>query len=372
MKKIRPWIVFTLFQFASVGTVWLISTPEQQAEYLAWFGIGTPQETPLERTPLNIGDIPYRSARHEIDPVYQCAPQTRSIKAVKESGVYRWVDETGETHFSDKPPGNVQAENLTKQYASREQYFTIKVTNRGKALPAYMQDHLATDTRQIYSVLSNQLKVSQLRQVDLNVNVFDNKNNFKQFHRKVAPSLVSDNIAGFYSPSLNLVAIMRQRNDDSTFATARHEATHVIIAGLFGNIPTWFTEGMAEYFEQMSISGQLKTIAPNSYWLNLLRRQQRSRHLMSLNEYFQYDRKSWRAKDQDTMYATAWSLIYFLMDSKNGQILLQQYMNELISDRCQTINSKAFFAKNYRGGLQKLDQDWQRWLARGRYASHRF
>ena len=274
-------------------------------------------------------------------------------------------------HFSDTPPQDVETENLTEQYTSRHQYFTIDVINRGATLPAYMQDHLSTDTRQIYSVLSKQLKISQLRQIDLKVNVFDNKNNFNQFKQSVAPS-IGNNVSGFYSSGLNLAAIMRQGNNEQTFAVARHEAAHVIIAGLFGNIPTWFTEGMAEYFERMSVSGQLKTIAPNMGWIKLLQKQQKTGHLMSLSKYFQYDLKSWRAKDQSTMYAMAWSITYFLMNSRDGQILLRRFMNELALDHCQAINSRAFFSKKYRGGLQKLDQHWQRWLATGPHTSHRF
>ena len=281
------------------------------------------------------------------------------------------MDEQGKTYFSDKAPVNNSVENLTQQYSSRHQYFTIDVKNQGSSLPAYMKDNLSTDTRQIFSVLSNQLKISRLRQVNLKVYVFDHPRLFNQFKRRIAPGL-GDDISGFYSTGHNLVALKRQKSDESTFATARHEATHVIIAGLLGNIPTWFTEGMAEYFEQMSISGQLKTIAPNQGWLSLLRSQQRNNLLMPLNQYFQYDRKSWRAKDQGIMYATAWSLTYFLMSSKRGQALLARYMRELSSDPCQSINSSEFFARHYRGGMHQMNMEWRHWLADGDHASHRF
>ncbi len=274
-------------------------------------------------------------------------------------------------HFSDRPPVGTETENLSRRYSSRLKYFTVDVRNRGGTLPAYMKDHLSSDTRQIFSILSQALNIKQLRQVDLQVHVFDNKGTFNQFKRQIAPSL-GNNISGFYNPGHNLAAVMRQKSDESTFSTARHEAAHVIISGLFGYVPTWFTEGIAEYFEQMSISGQLKTIQPNQHWIKLLHSQHRKRQLMFLSEYFQYDRQSWRSKDQSTMYAMAWSLTYFLMSSKEGKNLLNRFMTELADEPCSSLDSAQFFARNYRGGLQRLDQDWKRWLVAGDHSSHRY
>ncbi|MBO9497610.1 DUF1570 domain-containing protein, partial [Thalassotalea sp. G20_0] len=214
-------------------------------------------------------------------------------------------------------------------------------------IPVDMQTRLSVDTRQIFSVLSHFLSLDQLRQVHLEVHVFDSPNRFKRFKQQIAPSL-SNNVSGFYSPNLNLVAINRQSNDETTLAIARHEAAHVIVSGLFGNIPTWFTEGVAEYFEQMSISGQLKIIGVNRSWMKLLTEQQRAGQLMTITEYLQYDRQSWRDQDQNTMYATAWSIVHFLMSSRQGKRLMTQYMDALVADRCQGINSQAFFNRWYR------------------------
>ena len=164
-----------------------------------------------------------------------------------------------------------------------------------------MQTRLSVDTRQIFSVLSHFLSLDQLQQVHLKVHVFDSVNQFKRFKQQIAPSL-SNNVSGFYSPNLNLVAINRQSNDETTLAIARHEATHVILSGLLAIFLPGFTEGMAEYFEQMSISGQLKTIGVNRSWMKLLAEQQREGQLMTITEYLQYDRQSWRDQNQNTMY----------------------------------------------------------------------
>ena len=291
MKTVRPWIAYILFQLACVAAVWFLSTAEQQAQYLVWLGVTPSQEKPPERSLLNLRAIPQLTARREVDQPYQCSPKTRSISATKQNGVYKWVDEKGKTHFSDKAPVKTESENLTQQYSNRYQYFTIEVQQRGGSLPAYMKDHLSADTRQIFNIIANQLKISQLRQINLQMYVFDYRTTFNQFARRIAPS-VGDDISGFYSSGHNLAAVMRQGSDKATFATARHEATRVIISGLFGNIPTWFTEGMAEYFEQMSISFQLKTIAPNRSWLTLLQGRQKNNQSMSLNQYFRYDLQS--------------------------------------------------------------------------------
>ena len=52
MKKIHAWIVFIILQFTGIAAVWFLSTDRQQTQYLVWLGIVSPEETLLERIPL--------------------------------------------------------------------------------------------------------------------------------------------------------------------------------------------------------------------------------------------------------------------------------------------------------------------------------
>ena len=86
----------------------------------------------------------------------------------------------------------------------------------------------------------------------------------------------------------------------------------------------------------------------------LLSQKMRQGQLMSLQQYFSYDRKSWRNQDQNTMYAMAWAVTYFLMDSRQGKEQLSRFMQELTRDRCQSLNTAKYFEGNYRGGGERV------------------
>ncbi|WP_163836231.1 DUF1570 domain-containing protein [Spartinivicinus ruber] len=378
MRRTRFWLLFLFAIVSSAAVMWQHATETQRQQLLTQIGIKLPKREPSSQP---VSKIPVTNAlpiQKIIDKVegwqmagFQCSPTTREITEIEPtSRIYKWVDKNGKVHFTDKAPQQQKSTDLSAEYTRKAQYFRLTVEQQGSSLPILMKDKLTTDTQKVFQIMTNSLSLADLRQVTLTIKVFDQLEQFSHYRSKVAPTLKTN--SGFYNPKLNIAAVMRQRNDQHTYAVARHEATHVIIAGLFGYIPSWFTEGLAEYFEQMELSGQLATIKPNQGWLRLLARRQQQNQLMSLDQYFSFEGKNWYEQDSATMYATAWSVIYFLMDQPDTQQLLSKYMKTLSENKCQPIDAKAFFTQYYPGGLTALDQHWKIWLKEGNIALHRY
>lgn len=378
MTRTRFWLVF-LFIIVSLGAVmWQRATEEQRRQLLAQIGIQLPNNKisyqPIQKIPSSeVKPIPKTVIDVEGWQMgdYQCAPTTREITEIEPtSRIYKWVDQQGKVHFTDKAPQQQRVADLSQKYTKKAQYFRLTVEQQGDSLPNWMKDKLTADTQKIFHIMTRNMPLADLRQVTLTIKVFDQLDQFSRYRSEVAPTLKTN--SGFYNPRLNVAAVMRQRNDQTTYAVARHEATHVIIAGLFGFIPSWFTEGLAEYFEQMELLGQLAIIKPNRGWLRLLTRQQQQNQLMSLNQYLSFSGRTWYEQDLATMYATAWSIVYFLMERPDTQLVLSKYMKALSENKCKTIDAKIFFEENYPGGLKALDQQWQYWLGSVSIAAHRY
>ena len=378
---LRMVFVLILLTLASLAFVWLLSTEEQRLEYRVVLGLldeevnVPPQLEPIIPSidPVIPPNPEYRlNVQHGRTSRYQCAPETRAITDIeKQSQIYKWTDENGRVHFSDRAPESLKTaealEDLSQKYQSKAQYFRVKIDVLGKQVPAWTQDRLAGSTRQIFTILSDQLNIKELRQVGLNVKVFDNRWAYQGFADKAIGG-VGKWSAGFYHSGINTAAVLHQGRDEFTHQVALHESTHVIMAGLFGRMPTWFTEGMSEYFEHLKITGQGKTVHPDRQQMALLQ----NRSLPYLGSWFSRV-EGWYEDDQRTMnYAIAWSVVHFLMQKEERRKLLSGYMKAMGKDLCHSVHAVGYFSQSYPGGIEQMSNDWQSWVRSGKARRHYF
>lgn len=284
--------------------------------------------------------------------------KTRSINEVEKTSIYRWTDKNGQVHFSDSQPKKKSSVEVTERYASKKQYFRMQLQSPEHGLPTLLGEQLQRDVNAIYGYLSDRMEQKHLRQVDLNLKVFNTSAGFEHYRQKHAPSLKS--IAGFYTAINNEAVVMQQHNDKQTRSIARHEATHVINAGLFGHSPIWFNEGLAEYFEGYTYAELKNNITPvKRYYLRHLSSLMNSQQLLSLTEYLQLSGAEWRARDPKTMYGMAWSIIYLLQGHQEGEQLTNRLMAKMAENPCFTVDAVSFWQKNYPGGLAAFESRWR-------------
>jgi len=299
-------------------------------------------------------------------------PQTREVTDVKnQPQVFKWVDDKGRVSFSDKKNSRgSKAQDLSAQYQIEKQFFRIDIQAADGSLPVFMKDHLSADLKQMFAVLSRDLSDEFLKQVDLNVRVFNSSSDFEAYRQLHVPNLQTD--TGFYKSSMDEAVVMHHGDGDSTRSVARHEATHVINSGLYGITPTWFNEGSAEYFENLVVQGQGKTIFPAAYWMKLLNTRYHEGKLPTLDEYLAIDGGDWRKGDQETMYAIAWSLVHFMMGDNVGRETLREMMRHMAEFYCKPFDSVEFINKYHVGGLNALSAGWEAAVANSEFTPHRY
>lgn len=297
--------------------------------------------------------------------------KTAALGKSTSSEIYRWTDENGKVHFSDAKPGDTRnSKVMSVSYPDRKQYFKLKVIEDTETLPAFTRDKVNAEVRQVYRILSRNLELEHLRKVFLNVRIIGTQADFQKYRQQMAPQLRTN--SGFYT-SENNEAVVFQGNDPEVMrAVIRHEATHVIMAGLYGATPSWFNEGLAEYFEQLQVSGQTRQIEPVDYhWVHLQQRQKLGQ-LMPLRDYINLSPQRWYSGDLQDHYGMGWSLIYYLMSEPEGKRFLKEMMNKMAENYCWSTPGSEYFDDRYPGGFKAFEAGWKNWLAKSEPNAHRY
>jgi hypothetical protein len=297
-------------------------------------------------------------------------PKTRETSEVEAQGkVFKSVDADGKVHFTDKPKGKI-SEDLTSRYKMEKQYFRMSIAATGGNLPPFLHDRLSADLKQLYFILTRWLPDQYIKQVDLNVKVFNDQTAFDVYREEHVPGL--ETASGFYKPSMDEAVVMVQRDASMTQSIARHEATHVINAGLYGRTPVWFNEGLAEYFERLNIEGQSKRVNPSPHHLELLQKALAEGELMSVSDYLSIKDRAWRDHEQNMMYAMAWSVVHFMMQDALGRETMKLLMKHMAENFCQPVNAVTFIEQNYVGGMKSFSKRWRTALTSGDFQVHRY
>lgn len=155
-----------------------------------------------------------------------------------------------------------------------------------------------------------------------------------------------------------------QANDDAAYITlaARgqrpdlkaiifHEYAHLLTSSRTQRLPTWLSEGVAEYYSTFALGGDGKRIwlgrAIESH-LRLLRQ----RLPLPLATLFAVSEQSPfynEADKKNLFYATSWALVHYLMHGADGrrQAQLRQFISRLATDQASADSFRQAFQTDY-------------------------
>tara|TARA_R110000824_G_scaffold336_1_gene1755 strand:- start:174098 stop:175282 length:1185 start_codon:yes stop_codon:yes gene_type:complete len=295
-------------------------------------------------------------------PDFSCtmAP-VREVVEARTNRIYQWRDENGLLHFSDSPPAGVATDEFDARQPTALEYFQLNIDFRGANGVPFFRNQLEAQANSMYRILTDMLGSERLKQVDLNVIIFPDRGSYQQYAVATGgESLV--NSGGFYTNASNEAVTYIYENDEETLAVTRHEAAHVMLNGMLATGPLWLHEGMAEYFEQLSMRQQYTQIAPNADWLQIARTSINNGYPGSLSDYLDAAPEDWRGSRQTVHYALAWSLVYFLLDSNQGRQSLSALLQRTADDYCTPTNSVVQLNLNYPGGIPALQENFYSWL----------
>ena len=310
-----------------------------------------------------------REHRYATTADIDCRPATEEVGEREATGVYRWSDEQGRVHFGDERSRTDRADDLSGDYATgAPDYFSFRLEAGSGSLPPFFRDRLSADVEAIFRFLAGQLGEERLRRVPLHMKVFDDAAAFGALRERYAPGLEA--ATGFYAPADHLAVVLVQPDRADTLRLARHEATHVINAGLFGISPLWFEEGPAEYFSDYSSEALHREFRAAPWRLHYLAALHHQDALPETGHFMQLSRREWQALDPELAYSVSWSLIAWLLDHEEGRQWLRRYMARLARAPCEPESGVQQVNAHYPGGMENFERRWHQWVA-DRSASHR-
>ncbi len=170
--------------------------------------------------------------------------------------------------------------------------------------------------------------------------------------------------------------ILRRPNAEKQVATIIHEAVHQLahnrgLANRFGDVPLWFNEGIALFFESPNLKrekGWSGIGRPNPFWLpyfkeNLSRRPEgRLEQLLTNDSLFQ------TAGTVQDAYAEAWTLTWFLIRTRPEKYL--EYARKMGEKPILIWDSHEERLENFEsifGPVEKLEKEFLRYVKIARF-----
>jgi len=150
----------------------------------------------------------------------------------------------------------------------------------------------------------------------------------------------------------------------------RHKATHVIHAGLFGNMPKWLNEGLSECFELLAVREQSGIVEFSPQWHQSVMDSWRQNKLIPLNTYFRMNGNDWSHYDSAQTYGVVWSLVHLMLSDNYRKNIFTSMLKELADNYCAPFDTTVFLNTRYDGGARKLERDWKQWLNHGLHSAH--
>lgn len=135
------------------------------------------------------------------------------------------------------------------------------------------------------------------------------------------------NAVGYFQsgPDVNYITLTaEQHGEQSPYHVIFHEYVHLLVRNTMGDVPAWFSEGLAEYYSTFDLDEERlaylgKLIANHVLYL----RQQKMLPLPTLLTV-DHDSPHYNEKNKSgVFYAQSWALVHYLIQGKKGERLPQ-------------------------------------------------
>lgn len=145
-----------------------------------------------------------------------------------------------------------------------------------------------------------------------------------------------------------------------------HEYTHLLVNNTMGNVPTWFNEGLAEYYSTFNITPDQKVmlgspVANHHYIL-------RNHKLLPLRTLFQVDHESpyYNGSDKEGIfYAESWAFVHYLILGNDGRRLPQ--VSKFLQLIEENVPLEQAVPQAFETSFEKLEVELRNYVTLNRY-----
>ena len=213
-------------------------------------------------------------------------------------------------------------------------------------------------------------KMNLTSPITTNVIVFKSDSAYKPFKPKRADGKTDNFIAGYFQPGedVNYITLSTEGEDADTFGTIFHEYVHFIVNTNFGKseVPPWFNEGLAEYYQTFAIEDdqKVKLGLPQSIHLQLLNQSK----LIPLEQLFKvsnYQLLQTGDHSRSIFYAESWALIHYFVQTGKADGL-GKFLTLVLND---TPPEKAF-QDAFQITYAQMEKELRKYVSQSSYRYH--
>lgn len=278
--------------------------------------------------------------------------------------VYQWTDEHGRVRFGDRPPVDATTEQLhfdagtPRSEPGVEVRFELEEFN----LSPEARDRIDRTLPRIINTYKQLFRLDMRKPTVVRLSLLKDSASMTRWIQQRHPDFAPAPLLGIFLVKSREVGVWNHGNEDAVVRTILHEASHVIVAQLSPFAPSWLQEGLAEYFQESTLTDSGLRVSPSAHNLRQIRGWVESGELITLRRYLGIDERSWRAmahSDNAIPYTVAWGMTYFLLSHEQGKSTLRRVLQDMEKiQRWPTLEDMDHY---YPGGLTGMDFRFFKW-----------
>lgn len=275
---------------------------------------------------------------------------------VRDAAIHRWTDAQGIRHFSDQAPVGAASDHRVIAVPGTPPV-AIQASGYDVNLPTDLNQRAVADALAIDRILRETLGVTGEHHLRLKIVFVQSRETYATLINE--PRLASSD--GAYSARNQTVYVRMQPNEELTFQILRHEITHALLHERVGNLSLPINEGIAAYFERLRTvaqGGQVDIAGTRELTLRMTP----TDASLALVDLLSSSPDTFYGASRDSNYVRAFALIARMMQEASGRAALAELLKQQYAQPCAPIAAERVFAASYRGGLNQLANDWQRWM----------
>lgn len=277
--------------------------------------------------------------------------------------IYKWVDDDGKVHFSDRKDHSVEQEVVSvKPSASKWSRFDIRIRAVDVELSAEESQQIVDGVNNVYEFFDRVMSFDMYRTVPVNILVFKDRSEYRNYLIRTNRGMAVASY-GLYIPSEHQIIVYVQEDRSLTIKTIKHEVSHAVVDTIVPYAPAWLNEGLAEQMEMLERdeSGLYFERHQENQWVVSQAREQG--RLAGVDQLLKLSSDKWRHSDlsgRGSLRAQSGQFLYFLLSKPTSRNFLVRLMHNF--NRGDRTLSYYLVDDNYVGGVTMLDLDWRRWL----------
>ncbi len=259
---------------------------------------------------------------------------------------------------------------LTSTVSAKDEWLNVRSKNFNLIGNASDKDIRKVATkleqfREAFRLLFTQTNLSS--PIPTNVVVFKSDSAYKPFKPKRADGKADNFIAGYFQSGedVNYITLSTGGEDAQTYGTIFHEYVHFIVNTNIGksDVPPWFNEGLAEYYQTFEMEGDIKAklgLLQNNH-LELLQQNK----LIPLDKFFNISNSALHQNgghSRSIFYAQAWAIIHYFVANKKTD-----GMSKFLNLSMKNVAEEKAFQDAFQMTYAQMEKELRQYVAKGSY-----